>query len=122
MAQITVNSTAYTNIHFAYFAKPKGVASGVNQLKDSLNVGDIEINSYVDKKMEYTYFRRIKNILGNPKVEAKMTLPLSVFQSFEFNQFVYLKHKDLQGYFFVEKIDNYKDAKTPVKVYLLYID
>jgi hypothetical protein len=51
-----------------------------------------------------------------------MTLPLSEFQSFEFDKFIFIKFKDLQGYFFVEKIDNYKDGVTPVKVYLLYID
>ena len=119
---ITVNTTSYSTIHFAYFAKPKSIASGVNQLKDSLQVGDIEISSYEGKTMEETYFRRIKKILNNPKIEAIMILPMSVFQSFEFGNFIYIKYKDLQAYFFVEKIDNYKDAMTPVKVNLLYID
>ena len=122
MASITVDINTYTNVHFAYFAKPKAVASGVNQLKESLQIGDIEINSYGDRKMEDSHFRRIKNILKNPRIEAKMTLPVSVFSSFEFDNFIYLKHSNLEGYFFVEKIDNYKDSATPVKVYLLYID
>jgi len=122
MASITVNTTTYTNIHFAYFAKPKAASSGVNKLKDSLQIGDIEINSYEDRKTEDVYFKRIKNILKNPKVEAVMTLPLSVYSYFDFQKFIYLKHRNLDGYFFVEKIDNYKDGNTKVKVNLLYID
>jgi len=122
MATLTVNGTEYTNLRLAYFTKPKTSVSALNLITDSLQLGTINIESYSDKKIEDTYFRRIKNILRNPKCEAIMTLPLSVFQSFEFDKFIFIKFKDLQGYFFVEKIDNYKDGVTPVKVYLLYID
>jgi hypothetical protein len=122
MATISVNGTDYTDLRFAYFTKPNTGVSALNMITDSLQLGDIQISSYGDKKMEDTYFRRIKNILRNPKCEAMMNLPLNVFQSFQFDKFITLKHKNLQGYFFVEKIDNYKDSKTSVKVYLLYID
>ena len=119
---ITVNNVEYSTIHFAYFAKPIAPTGGVNLLRESLQVGDIEINSYVGKKTEDTYFTVIKNILNKPRLKSIMLLPLSVFMSFKFDKFIYLKHKDLQGYFFVEKIDNYKDGVTPVRVDLLYTD
>ena len=51
-----------------------------------------------------------------------MLLPLSIFIGFTFDKFIYLKHKDFSGYFFVEKIENYKNGKTPVKVFLNMVD
>lgn len=61
-------------------------------------------------------------MVKGPVVEVWMTLPEKVFLSFNFDKFVYIKHKDLQGYFFVEKIGDYKDGVTPVRLDLLYID
>jgi hypothetical protein len=118
---ITVNSTSYSTIRFAYFAKPQTDAA-INGLKDSLQLGQININSYRDVTLEDSHFKIIKNIIRNPRLQTKMLLNLKTFMSFTFDTFIYLKHKDLQGYFFVEKIDNYKDGVTPVRVDLLYID
>lgn len=68
------------------------------------------------------YFGPIKNVFNNPKIEAQFRLPLAVFQNFDFTSYIYVKTKDLTGYFLVQKIENYKDGVTPVKVDLLYAD
>jgi len=122
---IIVNTTEYTYIHYAWFAKPKSpatIGAGVNGLKESLQISTINIDGYKDITLGFSNFKKITSILGNPKVHAVLVLPQSVFISFNFDKFVYLKHKDFQGYFFVEKIENYKDGSTPVKVYLLMVD
>jgi hypothetical protein len=77
-------------------------------------MGDIEIDQ--------RYYNRIKKMVTNPTVEVWMILPEAVFLSYNFDRFIYLKHKDLQGYFYVEKIGNYKDGVTPVRLDLLYVD
>jgi hypothetical protein len=77
-------------------------------------MGDIEINQ--------RYFNRIDKMVGSPVVEFSLVLPEKVFLSFNFDRFIYIKHKDLQGYFFVEKIQNYKDGSHLVRVDMLCID
>lgn len=76
----------------------------------------------MDITTEQRAFNTIKKMLVNPTVKVTMLLPEKVFRDFNFDKFVFLKHKDFQGYFFVEKIENYKNGKTPVKVYLNMVD
>jgi len=61
-------------------------------------------------------------MVQNPTVEVFMLLPQDVFESYNFDRFIYIKHKDLQGYFFPERISNYKDGTVLVRMDLLYID
>jgi hypothetical protein len=76
----------------------------------------------MDITTEQRAFNTIKKMLVNPTVKVTMLLPEKVFVDFNFDRFIFLKHKDFQGYFFVEKIENYKNGKTPVKVYLNMVD
>jgi hypothetical protein len=76
----------------------------------------------MDYTVEQRVLNRIKNMVTNPTVMVVMRLPEKVFLSYNFDRFIYLKHKDFQGYFFVEKIENFKDGVTPVKVYLSMVD
>ena len=76
----------------------------------------------MDITTEQRAFNTIKKMLVNPTVKVTMLLPVNVFQSYNFDRFIYLKHKDFQGYFFPEKIENYKNGKTPVKVYFNMVD
>ena len=61
-------------------------------------------------------------MVNNPSIEVFMTLPEAVYNYFVFDRFIYLKTEAFTGYFYVEKINNYKDAKTPVRVDLLYLE
>jgi hypothetical protein len=124
MASITINTTEVDTINFAYFAKPKApirLANVINGLKESLEISRINLDGYKDVTLEYSNFRKISNILKNPRIRAKMVLPVKVFVDFKFDKFVYLKYKDLQGLFFVEKINDYKDGKSLVIVDLLKV-
>jgi len=76
----------------------------------------------MDLSVEQRRLSKIKNIVKNPTVVATMLLPEKVFYGYNFTKKIYIKCKDMSGYFFVEKIENYKDGTTPVKVYLLYLD
>jgi len=118
---ITVNTAEYDTIHFAYFAKPRAIASGVNQLKDSLNISPIEITSYNDHNNEDLYLKRIKNVLGNPKIESQMLLPVATFHRYNFDKFIYLKSERLTGYFLVDSIVNYVNGRNQVEVNLYMI-
>lgn len=106
---------------YAYHAKPfYSDYSFLNGNKTGMIYGDV--SGIIDTTVEERSLKKITNILNNPTIEANMILPEKVFSSFNFDKFVYLKYKDIQGYFFVEKIDNYKDGVTPVRVDLLYVD
>ena len=76
----------------------------------------------MDNTVEQRAYGKIKEMVKGPTISATMLLPEKVFLSFKFDKFVYIKHKDLRGYFFVERIDQYKDGVTPVRVDLLKID
>jgi len=76
----------------------------------------------MDIPLDIRYYSKVKKMIQNPTVEAFMILPEKVFQDFNFDKFIFVKHKDLSGYFMVNKIENYKDGNTPVRVDLLYID
>ena len=76
----------------------------------------------MDITTEQRAFNTIKKMLVNPTVKVTMLLPEKVFRDFNFDKFVYIKHKDIQGYFFVEKIQNYKDGSHLVRVDMLSVD
>lgn len=109
-----------TVMDLAFFDKPTTGAE-IDKIKDSLAIDPVSLRTY-NNNIGERYHAELENIYNNPKIDAFFLLPTSVFQSFDFGNFVYLKTKDLTGYFWVQKIDQYKDADTPVKVELLYVD
>jgi hypothetical protein len=76
----------------------------------------------MDITVEKRRLNTIKRMIASPTIEAVMILPEKVFIDYKFDRFIYIKNKDFQGYFFITKIDNYKNGSTPVRVDLLYID
>lgn len=101
-----------------WFDKPK-MSLPVDGYHDSLAIDSTKSQS---NTISERYYGPIKKVFGNPKVVGEFRLPLSVFQKFDFKRYIYVKTKDLTGYFIVQKIENYRDALTPVKVELLYAD
>lgn len=57
----------------------------------------------------------IKAAFQKPIIEGSFFLPIDKYVSFPFG-WVYVKTKQLTGYFFVQKIDGYKNPDTVVKV------
>lgn len=99
-----------------WFKKPK-MSLPIDGYDDCL-----AIDSDYGHSISERYYGPIKKVFSNPKIVGEFRLPLSVFQKFDFKRYVYIKTKDLTGYFIVQKIENYRDALTPVKVELLYAD
>lgn len=109
--------TTETSIPYAVFTKPI-VTDTIDQWKNNLAIDNPDSGGFVDPTIKQLYFNKISKFLQNPDVRCQMTLPESVYQSFAFDQFIYLKTKNLTGYFFVDSIVNYIDANTPVEVNL----
>lgn len=110
--------TTMTTGCVAWFDKPK-VLAPIDSYHESLAIDSI--NQFSNTISE-RYYGPIKKIFNNPKIDAQFTLPLAKFQKFAFDRYIRLNTKNLSGYFIVQKIENYKDALTPIKVELLYAD
>lgn len=102
----------------SFFDKVPVGNKSIDNIRQSLS-----INSVNDRNMSIadSYQGYINRAFNNPLIEAKMILPQSVFYSFDFDRFIYLKTKDLTGLFFVASIRNYKDSNAPsdVTLYML---
>jgi len=110
-----------TRAAYAYYAKPHYTDySYLNGNKTGMIYGPVD--GVIDTIVEERAYQKIKRALNNPTIEAYLLLPEKVFQEYNFDNFVFIKHKDLQGYFLVNKIENYKNGTTPVRVDLLYVD
>jgi hypothetical protein len=112
-----MGSTASATAAVVHFDKPK-IGFPADSVKETLAIDSINNNNSISE----LNYGPVKKIFGNPKVNAYFTLPLAVFQNFEFDSYIYIKTKDLTGYFIVQKMENYRDALTPIKVELLYAD
>lgn len=115
----TVNvATSYSAAPVSWFSKPKTNKS-IDAQRLTLGIDNPQIAGWTSQHtIKETKFNKISNILNNPTIRAQMLLPKSVYQSFDFSQFIYLKTKGLTGYFFVDSIVNYRDSKTQVEVNL----
>lgn len=106
-----------TTVPVAWFDKPV-LLLPIDSYHDSLAIDSTNKSNTIAER----YYGPIKKVFNNPKVDAEFNLPLAKFSSFEFTKFVRIETKDLTGYFLVQKIENYRDALTPVKTELLYAD
>lgn len=97
-------------------------------IKDELPIDSVNESLAVDSEkpkpitISERFYGPLKNFLDNPIIEAEFLLPASVFQSFDFTTYIYIKTKDLTGYFFIQKIENYKGTLIPVRAELLLAD
>lgn len=112
--------SAETSAPAALYTKP---ATGLNidTFKGNVAFDNPDIDIYTDPAVRQVYFPRISKMIGNPVIPAVFKLPEAVFQSFDFQSFIYLKTKDLTGYFWVDSIINYQDGQTDVDVNLLML-
>lgn len=111
------SETSTSTAALAWFDKPP-VNAPIDGLKETLAVDSLNNNNSISE-LNYGV---IKSVFNNAKIDALFRLPAAVFQSFNFGTYIYINTTQLTGYFIVQKIENYKDALTPVKVELLYAD
>jgi len=78
--------------------------------------------NYFKKVFSETYLKNVSKAVKNATIRTKMRLPQSVFQSFEFDRFIYLNTGCINGYFLVESILNYNDGNSLVEVNLYNVN
>lgn len=105
---------------FAYFAKPK-TGRLADRLKRSLSYGPINLEGYSDSTITDDRYRKVKTMFNGPIKRCMFRLPEAVFNNFAFDRFIYLTCEDFTGYFWVDKINGYKDALTPVEADLYFV-
>jgi len=113
-ASTSVDNRKATN-DYAYFTKFK-TGLNIDNNKNNLALENPNIPGVFDPDIKNIYQNRISNIFNNPIIKATMLLPESIYQSYKYDKFVYLKTKDLIGYFLVDTIDDFVDSSTPVEV------
>lgn len=108
---------ATSTMPFAFYSK-FSTGLDIDGLKVNLAYENPRLEGFTDPTIKQLYFNKISKFLQNPNIRCKMLLPESVYQSFVFDQFIYLRTENLTGYFFVDSIVNYVDGNTPVEVNL----
>jgi|SRR6478736_2733053 len=106
-----------TNTSYAVFSKYK-TNEPIDQWQTNCAFDNPDITTFQDITVKQRYFNTINKFLQNGNVRAQMLLPESVYQSFDFSNFIYLKTEKLTGYFFIDSIVNYQEASKPVEVNL----
>ena len=90
----------------------------IDQWKNNLAIDNPDSGGFVDPTIKELYFNKISRFLQNPNIRARFILPESLYQRFQFDQFIYIKTERLTGYFFVDSIVNYVDSNTPCEINL----
>lgn len=106
---------SFGTIATAYFHKAfTGYPALDNGHRLGLSYGQIDGRN--DTPLETRYLKNISEAVKKPTLVGYFLLPEAKFKSFNFNKFVYLNTGEINGYFLVESIVNYKDGKTLTEV------
>lgn len=111
-------NTTYTTNHNAWFDKVRD-GSPSDAYHQSMAMDNVPNTYNRNDTVGDLFFNNVKNMFNGPLTRAVMLLPQSVFQKFDFSKMVYISSPKINGYFFVNAINNYTDSKTPVEVELL---
>lgn len=105
---------------YAWFCKPR-TGEPIDNMTANVALDNPDLELYSFPSVKDLYFNKISNLLRNAEFKVMMILPESVFQGFQFGGFIYLKTAGLTGYFWVDRITNYRDSNTAVEVTLLML-
>jgi hypothetical protein len=109
----------YATLATAYYFKDT-TGYFLDNYKKGLSYGAID--GKLDFPLSEMYLKNVSKALKNPTIRTKMRLPESVFQSFNFDKFIYLDTGFINGYFLVESILNYSDGNSLVEVNLYNVN
>lgn len=118
-----VNSTTtadYSSWNVAYYYIPDSDFAFSDELKLGLHPGSID--GAVSIPLSTQYYNRLKRIARNPLIKTKFRISETLFNTIDLSEFVYIDIGKWSGYFFIQKIDGYKDSITTVKGELLKVD
>lgn len=103
---------------YCWFYKQK-TGKDIDNYKDSLAINDLINANFGNRTISEAFYGKIKSAYQAPGLKTSMLLDEKTFQEFDFTKLVYLNTGDINGYFFVDSIINYKDSITPVQVNLI---
>lgn len=112
--------TSYTTYPVAYYYVP--VSEYTISQSSKLGAHPGEINNTVSIPLSTQYYRRLQKIARNPLIKVTFRLSETQFNTLNLAEFIYLDIGRWSGYFFIQKIDGYKDSITDVKAEVLKVD
>lgn len=110
----------YEKIDYAFYCKNK-TGEPIDTFVANCSIDNPDISDFTDPSVSQLSLNKVSQFIKNPNFRFKMLLPESVFQSFDFSYFIYVKSEPVTGYFFIQSIVNYQDASNPVEVNLYMI-
>lgn len=108
-----------TTVMSAFFDKPL-YGETIDGIKLSLAIDNIEGREF-NHTIGELYHQKIRTAFRSPVINAQMIIPESVFSNYNFDTFVRIDAPDLVGTFFINKIEPYKNSRTPVNFELVYV-
>ena len=105
-------------IPYCWFYKQK-TGKYIDNYKDSLAINDLVNSNFGNRTISEAFYGKLKSAFQAPGLKTSMLLTERKFQEFDFQKLVYLNTGNINGYFFVDSIVNYKDSITPVQVNLI---
>lgn len=116
----TSTSVRATTASYAWFSKKKGYPN-LND-EPGISYGQINSSGFEDIDLSDMHLQPIKKMLSNAPIKAKFKLPETVFSAFDHTKFIFLKTKNISGYFYVHKIENYMNSVTAVTVEMMRVN
>lgn len=107
-----------TTVMTAFFDKPL-YDETIDNIKISLAISNIEGRAF-NHTIGELYHQKLKNGFNSPIIRARMILPESVYQSYNFDKFVRVRAKNLDGLFYANKISAYMNSKSECLVELIF--
>lgn len=104
----------------AWYSKPQGWPTF--NAEPGISWSDLNISGYQDNGLDKTNLTVITKMLKSVPIRGRFLLPENVFNSYNFDRWIYLRHKNLNGYFFIPTIENYTDSNTEVWAYLYRVN
>lgn len=110
-----VLDTTKSALPYAVFTKGF-TGYNIDQWPANCAIENIDDSNYTDPTVRVLYWQKIANMVGKPTIRFQMLLPVSAYQTFKFDKFVFIKAYQITGYFWIDSIVNYVDGNTPVEV------
>ena len=117
--ELVIDGNSRTSEAFAWYNKPFTGRMAADNLVGNLSFGPVTSPTYNAPTLTDQFYNKISKFFKNPYGKVEMLIPEDKFQNYNFDRFIY--HSELNRYFFISSIENYKDSKTPCTVYLLMI-
>lgn len=116
---LTMDGNSRTSEAFAWYNKPFTGRFAVDNLIGNLSFGPVTSPTYNAPTTADQFYNKISKFFKNPYGKVEMIIPEDKFNNYNFDRFIY--HSELNRYFYISYIENYKDSKTPCTVYLYMI-